>query len=142
MNMIERPCNEREYYHFQNNSGVALTQFHFVLWVNTVALGAVPLPMLFNIPDHRGLAIDDWGIGESQVGSIWQISQLDNDIINFAHARGTVVYMTPGAGTMHATPVAGDYKIGFIHTAHVAGVTWARIQLTPPERVTEDELST
>lgn len=142
MNLVERPCNEREYYDYQNNSGATLTQFHFVLWDSAGDGTGIPLPVFANIPDHNGILNEAWGKIESQVGSVWQINQLDNDIINFAHARGTVVYMAPGSGNVHATPVEGDYKVGFLTIAHVAGVTYVTMQLTPPERVSDDEIAT
>lgn len=137
MNMIERPCNEREYYDYENNTGAALTQFHFVLKVNA---GAIPAPVFGNIPNDNGIANGAYGKIESQVGSVWQISQIDDDVALLP--RDTALYMAPGAGLLHATPVEGDYRVAFLTVAMAAGDTYVTAQLPPPERVPDDEIAT
>jgi len=136
--LIERPCNQREYYDYTNNTGATLTQFHFCLWVNPATIG---LPVLGNIPDHNGIVDGATGKIESQVGSRWQIcaDQLADEVTT--QAVNTVIYMAPGAGNIHVTPVEGDYKIGYITVAQGTN-TYIEAQLTPPERVTDDEIAT
>lgn len=136
--LIIRPCNDREYYDYENNTGGALTQFHFVL---KVTAGTIPYPVLGNIPDHNGIAAGAYGKIESQVGSRWQLSpdQLAAEVV--AQARDTAIYMAPGAGNIHVTPVEGDYRIGYFHAAQGAN-TFAEVQLTPPELVPSTEIDT
>ena len=137
MNLIERPCNQREYYDYENNTGAALAQFHFILKVNA---GAIPAPVLGNIPDHNGIANGAYGKIESQIGSVWQLSQIDVDVTLLP--RDTALYMAPGAGNFHATPVEGDYRVAFLTVAMAAGDDYVTAQLVPPERVPDDEIAT
>jgi hypothetical protein len=136
MNRIERPAAQR-WYEYDNNSDVNLSQFHFVFWNNG---NEIALPVLGYIADNNGLAAGAAGKICSEVGAVWQISQIADDCVNLP--RWTVLYMTPGVGNFHATPIDGDYKVGFLTVAQAAGEEFVTIQFTPPERVSDDELST
>lgn len=137
MNLIERPCHQREYYDYYNDTGATLAQFHFVL---KLGVDNVSSPVFGNIPDHNGIVNGAYGKIESQVGSVWQIDQIDDDVVTLP--RDTMLFMAPGAGNVHATPVEGDYKVGFLTVAQAAGESYVTAQLIPPERVIDSEIST
>lgn len=136
MNMIERPCNDREFYDYYNDSGANLLQNHFVLKVN---VGGVAAPVLGYIPDQNGILAGAYGKICSQVGSVFQLDQIAAEVA--AQLRDTALYMTPGSGNFHITPVAGDYKVAFL-TEDQGAHDYVTAQLTPPERVHDDEIPT
>jgi len=126
MNMPERPCNDRQFYDYYNDSGALLPQYRFVLDVNQ---DGVTFPLFGYIPDDAGLADETYGKICVPVGAIFQISQIDDTVVTLL--RNDALYMSPGAGNLHAVPIEGDYCVAKL-VINQGTNTWVKAQLIPP----------
>lgn len=133
MNMIERPSGNYETFEYYNDSGGTLVQYHFVLKVNA---DDVSFPTLGYFPDHQGVENEAYGVFRSEVGSVWQIAQIDEDVSGLV--KDDAIYFTPGHGLFHHTPVDGDYLVAYL-TEDQGDNDFITVKLTPPQPVTVEE---
>lgn len=130
MNRVEREGNNYDVFSYYNDTGAALEQYDFVLDVADDANDdAVTFPVFGYVPDDQGIANGAYGNIKSIVGGLWQTTQIDGTVT--ALERGNALYMSPGAGDLHAAALAGDYCVGKL-TEDQGANTYVKFQACQP----------
>lgn len=129
MNVLERAGQDGQTYKWINKTGVALVQYQFVLHANP---DNVTFPICGYVPDEDGIAAaaDTEGNIRTVVGDVWQVDQIDASFV--AGEKDDAVFMTPGAGNLHAVRIAGDFLVGKLYQDIGDGDDYVIVQFTPP----------